>query len=150
MNTEFLSIVKAFKHSGKPWAVTGSWAIKMHAEKANLQPHRLPRDFDFSVSEFETFISILMGLGYKFENSPPLITPKKMPARVTMKKGHYEVDLLRAGGRLAPSLNKVTMYKNIPLVSISGMMNQKKNILETLNNKKARENLNFLEVLHTW
>jgi hypothetical protein len=152
MNTEFTSIVRAFQKTGEPWAVTGSWAIKLHAEKAGLQPHRPPRDFDFAVagSNFDTFIRTLQSLGYTFESGPPLITPKRVPDRVTMVKGPFEVDLLKAGGRLAPSLHGRTVYKNIPVASVSNMMQHKKNILETLNNGKARANLNFLNALDTW
>ena len=151
MNVEFLTIVKEFRKTGKPWAVTGSWAIRMHAEKAGLQPHRTPRDFDFAVKDFDTFIGVLRKLGYTFgRNGPPLISPVRMPDRVTMSKGSYEVDLLKAGGRLAPSLNGTVMYKNVPLASVPNMMKQKKNILENLHNNKAQTNLNFLNVLHTW
>jgi len=73
-----------------------------------------------------------------------------MPDKVTMVKGHYEVDLLKAGGRLAPSLNGRVIIKNTPVASVPNMMRQKKNILENINNSKARANLNFLDVIHTW
>ena len=152
MNIEFASIVKAFRKTGAPWAVTGSWAIKLHAEKAGLQPHRPPRDFDFAIhgSDFEVFVQALQGLGYLFDSNVPLLRGKRLPDRVTMKKGPFEVDLLKAGGRLAPSLNGRVTYKNVPLVSVSNMMRQKKNLLENIRNTKALANLNFLDVLHTW
>jgi hypothetical protein len=150
MNTEFASIVRAFRKTCEPWAVTGSWAIMLHAEHIGLNPHRPPRDFDFAVRDFPTFIHVLQGLGYKFESGPPLITPKRMPDKVTMVKGHYEVDLLKAGGRLAPSLSGRVTIKNTPVASVPNMMRQKKNILENINNSKARANLNFLDVIHTW
>jgi hypothetical protein len=151
MNTEFASLVRAFRKSGKPWAVTGSWAVKLHAEKAGLQPHRTPRDFDFAVKDMKTFIGILLEHGYRFgDRGPPLITPNRTPEKVTMHKDHFEVDLLRAGSRLAPSLYGVEMYKGVPLVPVKNMMQLKRNILWTLNNKKARENLNFLNVIQGW
>ena len=146
MNTEFNKIIKSFKSGGHPFAVTGSWAAKLHAEKKGQKMHRPPHDFDFAVhgSNFETFISKLHGLGYGFGSNMPLITPKRIPDRVTMKKNKYEVDLLKAGGRLAPRLNRPIKYKNIPLASVSNMMKQKQNILGNLYNNKANKNLKFL------
>ena len=153
MNTEFASLVRAFHDSGRPWAVTGSWAVRLHAEKAGLQPHRTPRDFDFAVraSGMNSFIKILLQHGYSFgDRGPPLITANRSPEKVTMHKGHFEVDLLRAGSRLAPSVHSVELYKGIPLASVKNMMQLKRNILWTLNNKKARENLNFLNVIQSF
>jgi hypothetical protein len=149
MDSEFRKIVKAFKATEKPWAVTGSWAIKFHAEKENIAPHRTPRDFDFAVngSDFETFIHALQMCGYKHGSGVPLITAKKVPSRIAMIKGDYEVDLLKAGGGLAPSLNRLDTYNNIPLVSVSNLVSQKKNIIENLPNTKAQANLNFLQTL---
>jgi len=152
MNTEFQRLVRAFHRVGKPWVVTGSWAVRLHAERAGLQPHRTPRDFDFAVkgSSMHLFIDALLNLGYRFEHGPPLITRNRAPEKVTMKKDHFEVDLLRAGSRLAPSVYTSIVYRGVPLAAIKNMMQQKRNILWTLNNKKARENLNFLNALNGW
>jgi len=150
MNTEFKSILKAFKNTGLPFAVTGSWAIKLHAEKAGLQPHREPHDFDFIVSDsnYSDFISVLSNLGYNFSEGMPLLGGRKRINRVAMKKGSYEIDLLRAGSSLAPSLNAVIKYKNTPIASINSLISQKKEILNNLENKKARMNYNFLVAMH--
>ena len=146
MNTEFNKIIRAFKKTGLPFAVTGSWAIKIHAEKAGLQPHREPHDFDFIVSDtnYPDFISVLSGFGYNFDGDMPLLGGRKKINRVAMKKGSYEIDLLRAGSSLAPSLNAVIKYNNTPVASINSLISQKKEILNNLENKKARINYNFL------
>jgi len=147
MNKEFLEIVRKFQKTGVPFAITGSWAIKLHAEKIGLNPHRTPQDFDFAVENFEPFVNALSDLGYKLDGFPRLgVKPKKM----TMKKWPYEVDLLRAGGPLAPSLDNIVNYGKMPLVSVKSMMNKKRNILNTIKNKKALQNLNFLTVLENF
>ena len=145
MNTEFLQVVRAFRDTGVPFAVTGSWAIKLHAERLGLNPHRPPRDFDFSVRTFEPFVAALSKLGYRLDGFP-----RAGAKRVTLKKWPYEVDLLRAGGPLAPSLNRVNRYRNIPVATIRNMASQKQNILNTIANTKARRNLNFLVVLENF
>ena len=145
MNIEFNEILKVFKKTKVPFAVTGSWAIKLHAEHIGLNPHRMPKDFDFSVTDFNTFIKALSSLGYKLNSFPG-----QRAKRVTLYKWPYEVDLLKAGSSLAPNLNNSVFYRNTPVASIRSLMRQKKNILETINNSKARRNLNFLIVLENF
>lgn len=144
MNLEFNTIVRTFKHLEVPFLVTGSWAIVLHAERIGLNPHRPPRDFDFAVTTFEPFINALASLGYKLTEFKFLGPQTK---KVTMRKGLYHVDLLRAGGPLAPGIRNATTIRRIPVASLNGLMEKKRNILNTIENKKARENLNFLIAL---
>jgi hypothetical protein len=144
MNIEFNNIVRKFKTINAPFLVTGSWAIMLHAEHIGLNPHRAPRDFDFAVTTFEPFINALASMGYKLDEFK-FLGPQTR--RVTMRKGLYHVDLLRAGGPLAPGIRNVTTIRRIPVASLNGLAEKKKNILNTIENKKARMNLNFLVVL---
>jgi len=144
MNTEFQKIIRAFKSLHSPFLVTGSWAIKMHSERIGLNPHRPPRDFDFAVSDFHPFINALASLGYKLEELRFLGPQTK---KVSMKKGLFHVDLLRAGSSLAPGIRNVVRIGDTPVASLNGLAEKKQNILNTIQNARARRNLNFLIVL---
>jgi hypothetical protein len=121
-------------NTGKPWAFTGSQAMKIHANAVG-KTSRLPHDFDILVnsSNIKYFIHALTSLGYKRKSYSPLQTVRK----VTMiKNGNKSVDLLFTG-HYGPRMNTSTV-KNVigfPVVTIPQLI---------LYKNKNSPNINFL------
>lgn len=122
MSEEFKRIKRKFNTLHKNWAVSGSWAMKLYGNMVGIKT-RNPNDFDFVVQpkDASLFINALDELGYTYKGPPPV-----QFRHLKLKKGKYEIDLLGAGGNLAPYLNKVTMFNSTtPLIPIRALVKQK-------------------------
>jgi hypothetical protein len=130
----------------KPWAVSGSMAMKMHANKAGVPVHRKPNDIDIVVrpKDFELFVMQLAGLGYTFKGPPPINYEKTR--HLKLYKGSNSIDLLQAGSNLAPNIrmNNINIFNKTPVVKLRHLIYQKKSTLNNFENAKARSNYNFL------
>ena len=124
-------------NTGKPWAFTGSQAMKIHANAVG-KTSRLPHDFDILVnsSNIKDFIHGLISLGYKRNSYSPLQKVRK----VTMiKDGNKSIDLLFTG-HYGPRINTNTVktVSGFPVVKIHQLINYK---------NKNSPNINFLKSL---
>ena len=131
----------------KPWAVSGSMAMKMYANRAGIQLHRQPNDIDIVVRPqyFELFVRTLAKIGYSFDGPPPINYRKTR--HLKLYKGNNSIDLLKAGSNLAPNIrrNNVNVFNGkTPVVKLHHLIHQKKRTLNNFENAKARSNYNFL------
>jgi hypothetical protein len=126
--TTLNSLKRVLDNTGKPWAFTGSQAMKIHANAAG-KTSRLPHNFDVLVnpSNIHDFIFALRNLGYYSESPPPMKKAKKAVRKVTLvKNGNKSIDLLVAG-ELGPRMNTntVTTVKGFPVVTIPQLIIRK-------------------------
>jgi hypothetical protein len=130
----------------KPWAVSGSMAMKMHANRAGIQVHRQPNDIDIVVrpQDFELFVRELGEIGYTIDGPPPIYSRTR---HIKLYKGNNSIDLLKAGSNLAPNIrrNNIQVFNGkTPVVKLHHLIHQKKSTLNNFENAKARSNYNFL------
>lgn len=131
----------------KPWALSGSMAMKMHANRAGVQLHRKPNDIDIVVrpQDFELFVRTLAKIGYTLDGPPPI--NYKKTRHLKLYKGNNSIDLLQARSNLAPNIrrNNINVFnKKTPLVKLRHLIYQKKSALNNFENAKTRSNYNFL------
>ena len=131
----------------KPWALSGSMAMKMHANRAGVQLHRKPNDIDIVVrsQDFELFVRTLAKIGYTLDGPPPINYRKTR--HLKLYKGNNSIDLLQARSNLAPNIrrNNINVFnKKTPLVKLRHLIYQKKSALNNFDNAKTRSNYNFL------
>lgn len=133
MNKNVNDIVNALGKNSNYWAFTGSIALWYHSKHHNFEP-RLPNDIDIVIEKSSrTYVSLeLTRLGWKQQSEGS--------TRVTFTKGQKHLDLIFAGSRLAPSMNKVVHYRNSPpLMNIQSLFNRKVMITP---NKGGKRNMN--------
>jgi hypothetical protein len=133
LEAEFHSIQQKFNNTRKPWAVTGSYAMKLYAQKFGLQV-RKTNDYDFVIrpTDLYIFTSELEKLGYSFRGPPPAQSGFR---RLQLKKGNVEVDLLAEKSILAGSLEKnVEVHGKTPIMKIQSLLNSKRRIMNNNNN----------------
>lgn len=138
MNRNVQEITHALGKNSNYWGFTGSIALWYHSIHHNFEP-RMPHDIDIVIDKSsKTYVkSVLMSLGWEQQSEGS--------ARITFKKGTKHLDLIFAGSRLAPSLNKLVRYKNSPpIMNIQSLFNRKKMITP---NAKTRKNINRLRNL---
>lgn len=138
MNRNVTEITHALGKNSNYWAFTGSIALWYHSVHHNFEP-RMPHDIDIVIDKTsKTYVTaVLIKLGWEQQSEGS--------ARITFKKGTKHLDLIFAGSRLAPSLNKLVRYKNSPpIMNIQSLFNRKKMITP---NAKTRRNINRLRNL---
>jgi hypothetical protein len=146
MSVEFTRIRHQLNNLRKPWALSGSMAIKFHANHLGIPMHRQPNDFDIVIREqdLSLFIDALSRIGYKLKTSPPIHF-----THLKMSHGRFTIDLLAADSRLAPNIQgtNIVLYNKTPVIKINHLIRQKNRILENSRNNVARQNRNFLQRL---
>ena len=130
---------------GKPWAISGSMAMKIHANRRGISLHRNPNDIDIVVrsKDFGLFVSALGNIGYKIDGPPPL----RYKDHLKLHKGNKSIDLIRSGSELAPNLSAMNINVfngTTPVVKVNKLINQKKMTLKHYPIATAKQNLNFL------
>ena len=150
--TNLSTDVKLIRHAlnplMKPWAISGSMAMKIHANRHGAKLHRSPNDIDIVVrsKDFGLFVNALGNIGYKIYGPPPL----KYKDHLKLYKGGKSIDLLRSGSDLAPNLSAMNINVfngTTPVVKVNKLINQKKTTLKHYPIAVAKQNLNFLKNL---
>lgn len=137
MNKNVSDIANALGKNSNYWAFTGSIALWYHSKHHNYEP-RPPKDIDIVVEKSSrTYVtSVLLKLGWVLQSEGS--------TRVTFSKGSKHLDLIFAGTRLAPSMNKVVRYRNSPpIMNIQSLFNRKVMITPNKGGKRNR-NVNRL------
>ena len=147
-----LKIIRRTLNSLKlPWALSGSMATKLHANSLGVPLHRFPNDIDIVIRRDDVgiFLMALAGIGYTSNRPPPLRFE-----HVKLQHGKFSIDLLAAGGNLAPTIlsKNVTLINKTPVVKIRHLITQKNrvlanNFLSKLTKNNALGNKRFLENL---
>ena len=151
--TNLSTDVKLIRHAlnplMKPWAISGSMAMKIHANRRGINVHRNPNDIDIVVrsKDFGLFVSALGNIGYKIRGPPPL----RYTDHLKLHKGSKSIDLIRSGSELAPNLSAMNINVfngTTPVVKVNKLIKQKKITLKHYPIAIAKRNLNFLMSLH--
>lgn len=147
LSSEVRRIRHALNPLRKPWAISGSMAMKIHANRFGMNIYRNPNDIDIVVraQDFETFVSALVGIGYRMRGPPPIRYNRA--SHLKLYKGDYSIDVLRSGSNLAPNLSRLNINVfdgKTPVVKVKKLINQKQKILNNIPNATARANMNFL------
>lgn len=144
LSSELSRIRRALNSLRIPWAVSGSMAMKLHANQLGLLPHRHPNDIDIVIREKDRpfVVAKLATIGYTSDSPPPVRF-----RHMKLHHGRFSIDLLAEDTNLAPEIKKanIVVYGKTPVVKINHLINQKRKILNNLNSSNARQNLNFLE-----
>ena len=130
------------------WAYTGSMALMIHNLQKGYTP-RKPKNVNIAVhpNARQYVTSQLMKLGYMPENVGKY--------RTHLRKNNKNINVIVAGSHLAPSLNRVTRYKNKPpVMNLKSLYNRKRAIrnnenfmFEKKNNRnKTNENIKRLKL----
>ena len=135
-----------------PWALSGSMATKLHANSLGISPHRIPNDIDIVVrpQNADLVMMTLAGIGYT-SNSPPPVRFR----HVKLRHGRFSIDVLAAGGNLAPNITKndVVVINKTPVVKIRHLIARKnssmRNFMTNAERNVAQGNLNFLRRLRS-
>ena len=133
MNKNVSNITNALGKNSNYWAFTGSIALWYHSVNHGYHP-RTPNDIDIVIEKSSrTYVaSVLSKLGWKVQSEGS--------TRITFSKGSRHLDLIFAGTRLAPSMNKVVRYRNSPpIMNIQSLFNRKVMITP---NKGGKRNMN--------
>jgi hypothetical protein len=146
---EFKKVINAIANSKINYAVSGSWAMKLHANKAGVKS-RAPHNINIVVGpgNNRSVASVLASLGYMF-NGPPTYGKNI----ITLYKNGKEIDILRAGGGLAPTLNNINNINGIPVLTVNQLLRKKNNvmnnynILKSPNKRKVKNNMNILTTI---
>jgi len=149
LSLEVKNIRHALNPLGKPWAISGSMAMKIHANRRGINVHRNPNDIDIVVrsKDFGLFVSALGNIGYKIRGPPPL----RYTDHLKLHKGSKSIDLIRSGSELAPNLSAMNINVfngTTPVVKVNKLIKQKKITLKHYPIAIAKRNLNFLMSLH--
>ena len=145
LSTEVIHIRHALNPLRKPWAISGSMAMKIHANRRGILLHRNPNDIDIVVrsKDFGLFVSALGSIGYKINGPPPL----RYKDHLKLHKGSKSIDLISSGSELAPNLSKMNINVfngTTPVVKVNKLINQKKITIKHFPIANAKKNLNFL------
>jgi hypothetical protein len=148
LSTEVRKIRHALNLLRKPWAISGSMAMKIHANRRGVLLHRNPNDIDIVVrsKDFGLFVNALGNIGYKIHGPPPL----RYKDHLKLHKGSKSIDLIRSGSELAPNLSETNINVfngTTPVVKVNKLINQKKITLKNHMTATAKLNLNFLRRL---
>jgi hypothetical protein len=126
-------------------------ATKLHANSLGVPLHRFPNDIDIVIREknVDTVTMALAGIGYTSKRPPPLRFN-----HVKLHHGKFSIDLLAAGGNLAPTIlsKNVTLINKTPVVKIRHLITQKNRVIynrfiSNLQKNIALGNKRFLENL---
>ena len=121
----------ALNRRGIPWALSGSLAMKLYANKYGV-PTRTPQNVNIVVR------SSNMAKAYA------ALTNQRTPPR--MSENHYKVgnhyNLLRSNSNLAPSINQYVMINGIPVVTLESLLNYKR---RTIKNYPQKERIRTIE-----
>lgn len=115
----------------KYWAYTGSVALALHAKNKGV---RLTRN----IGNINIAARNPMQLALSIPGNVIELTNKRVNKR--MNNGTM-IQVFKAGGNIAPSLNNVKFINKIPVVSISNLLAKKRMITP---NKKTNENIQLL------
>lgn len=133
----------------KPWALSGSMAMKLHANRLGMVMHRQPNDLDIVIrpQDYDVFMRAFASIGYTTNKSPPIRF-----RHVKLKHGRFSIDLLSSESNLAPNItsSNIVVYNKTPVVKIRHLIRQKNITLSNnFNNggNVARQNRNFLQSL---
>lgn len=136
-----------------PWALSGSMATKLHANSLGVSLHRLPNDIDVVIrpQNADLVMMTLAGIGYTSNRPPPLHFQ-----HVKLHHGRFSLDVLSAGGNLAPNItkNNIVVINKTPVVKIRHLIAQKNSIIanrfiSNIQQNIAKGNKNFLKLLNT-
>lgn len=133
-----------------PWALSGSMATKLHANSLGIPPHRVPNDIDIVIrpQNADLVMMSLAGIGYT-SNKPPSVRFR----HVKLRHGRFSIDVLAAGGNLAPNItrNNVVVINKTPVVKIRHLIARKnasmRNFMSNAEKNVAQGNINFLKRL---
>lgn len=133
-----------------PWALSGSMATKLHANSLGIPPHRIPNDIDIVIrpQNADLVMMTLAGIGYT-SNKPPPVRFR----HVKLHHGRFSIDMLAAGGNLAPNItgNNVVLINKTPVVKIRHLIARKnasmRNFMSNAEKNVAQGNINFLRRL---
>jgi hypothetical protein len=145
LSTEVRNIRHTLNPLHKPWAISGSMAMKIHANSFGVKVYRDPNDIDIIVrsKDFGLFVSALGNIGYKIDGPPPV----RYGNHLKLSKGRHSIDLLRSGSNLAPNLSQMNINifnGKTPVIKVKKLINQKRKILNNIPNERAKKNINFL------
>ena len=122
--TNIQSLKNALHGLINKWALSGSHALKLHANALGLQS-RVPRNIDIVVNRnnARNFLHAFFLSGYT--QTTPVILRKVN--KVTVKKGNSSIDILFSGA-LGPRLteNSKTVINGIPVLRIKNLLLQKR------------------------
>lgn len=147
---ELRAISKTLNGLDIPWALSGSMATKLHANSLGIPPHRVPNDIDIVIrpQNASLVMMALSDIGYT-SNKPPSVRFQHMK----LHHGRFSIDVLAAGGNLAPNVNRnnVVFINRIPVVKIRHLINRKnasmRNFMSEAEKNIAQGNINFLKRL---
>ena len=133
----------------KPWAYTGSIAMRLHANRLGVPfpSNRSIRNTNIAVANPVATARILRGTGqWNYVNGAP---PRSNSNHVPMVSGTNRLNLFRLGGNYARG--NITYAKGKPVLTIKSLMNRKRNLskntLRPNNLHKTLQNLQFLQGL---
>lgn len=136
------------KLKGSKWAYTGSIAMKLHANRLGV-----PFPLNRKIGNINIASNDIMKLYALLPNSWRIKgTPSNRHMMFYTNNGR-KLNLFKAGGRLAPSMNRVQFINGIPVMNINSLLNKKRNVMNNYNflkneNKiKVNRNINLLEKL---
>lgn len=148
LSSEVLYVKDMMKGTGLKWAITGSMASKIHANSLH-HPHRTPGDIDIVVemknpTDMHTLLDALYLSDYKLSKLPPV----KVPEHFKAYHGRFELDIVKAGGELAPRLtnNAIQRRGNFPVVTLNHLI-RKATARANSNPNRHPGNLNILRTL---
>ena len=162
-NTEFKRIIKSLVNSKVPFAVSGSWAMKLHANKAGVNS-RTPHNVNIVLNPGNNQTvapTVLYPLKYWFKHSPEYgknlvtlyhFTVSGNDENIAVFNKNKHINILKAGGGLAPRLDNSTInvINGIPVLKVKQLIKKKQNVmnnynvLKSPNKKKVGENLTTL------
>ena len=112
-----------------PWALSGSMATKLHANRLGIPLHRQPNDIDIVIRpvNYESVVRALSTIGYTTNRAPSL----RFHHTKLYHGNRFSIDLLAADTNLAPNIrsNNVTLINKTPVVKIRHLINKKNSIL---------------------
>lgn len=133
---------------GSRWAYTGSIAMKMHANRLGV-----PFPSNRKIGNINIASNNIMRIYQILPNSWRIKgTPSNRHMMFYTNNGK-KLNLFKAGGSLAPSMNRVQYINGIPVMNINSLLNKKRNVMNNYNilrneNKiKVNQNINLLKKL---
>lgn len=121
------------------WAYTGSMALKIHGNNKGIPFYRNVGNINIAVKKNNhSFVIPLIASkeGKWILRSSPNI--RNRHTKFISKNGSTTLNLL--SNNLAPPMNKIVHVNGVPVMSINALYNQKRK----MNNKKAKNNVNYL------
>lgn len=146
LSSDLSSIQNALNPLKIPWAVSGSMAMKLHANKLGINLYRKPNDIDIVArsKDFPVVVYALGTIGYKIRGPPPV----RAVSHLKLYKGSKSIDILQSGSELAPNLSKTNINlfnKNVPIIKVKNLLAQKKS--NNLPSEITKRNIQFLNSL---